>query len=152
MTKSNAPFNNVWFLLFHHTIDEWMEYIKCMTKANALFNNVWFVSFHHTFGECVECIKCMAKSNAPFYNVWFVLFHHTIDEWMECIKLCQNQMHHLMMCGLCYFITHSANKWDLKTLNYLCNYLITYSTQQNSYCSHCAVTGQWRCGDYPLTY
>ena len=25
-------------------------------------------------------------------------------------------------------------------------------TQQNSYCSHCAVTGQWRCGDYPLIY
>ena len=25
-------------------------------------------------------------------------------------------------------------------------------TQQNSSCSHCAVTGQWRCGDYPLTY
>ena len=25
-------------------------------------------------------------------------------------------------------------------------------SQQNSLCSHCAVTGQWRCGDYPLTY
>ena len=26
------------------------------------------------------------------------------------------------------------------------------TTQPNSSCSHCAVTGQWRCGDYPLIY
>ena len=29
---------------------------------------------------------------------------------------------------------------------------ISMTTQQNSSCSHCAVTGQWRCGDYLLTY
>ena len=35
--------------------------------------------------------------------------------------------------------------WSLLNVEYT-------STQQNSSCSHCAVTGQWRCGDYPLIY
>ena len=32
------------------------------------------------------------------------------------------------------------------------SFRINTGTQLNSSCSHCAVTGQWRCGDYPLTH
>ena len=38
------------------------------------------------------------------------------------------------------------------TVPYMKDFHMAHGTQQNSSCSHCAVTEQWRCGDYPLTY
>ena len=41
--------------------------------------------------------------------------------------------------------------WDLLVVGNIHSQVLIH-TQQNSSCSHWAVTGQWRCGDYPLTY
>ena len=45
-------------------------------------------------------------------------------------------------------LLHPHKGWRLLYYDYTFGKL----TQQNSSCRHCAVTGQWRCGDYPFNY
>ena len=86
---------------------------------------------------------------------------HGLQHWIY-LKLIHFYSINLWNEAYCFFLNLSVYHivmyhafWVESTATYhgiYQNRCISQSKQQNSSCSHCAVTGQWWCGDYPLTY
>ena len=101
------------------------------------------------------------KPENPMWTTFMSLMpqkYYTVEPCV--VTKCFNFSMWFFFMNCCFY---NPDKTQFVTNSFFCPMELCYNevlvyckleggTQQNSSCSHCAVTGQWRCGDYSFTY
>ena len=136
--KEPVKLQRVWLTL---TIFMVMKWDTCSFRMVPRFDVQ-----HHIY--VMICYKLQGISVPP--PVWITNIHKT------CVPILNYRSDSIKFNFLLIYPNLNLNR-SLHDVNgpaylVLINIQRTAPTQRNSSCSHCAVTRQWQCGDYPLTY
>ena len=149
LAKSGALSNGYWCLNAIKKIKKYIEKRVYLALQRAFYclivvqhqNNVENLNVLDNTGV-LQCIIYLLISRMfhPRQCIIHLLISRMFHPRQCIIHILISRMFHPRQCIIHILISRMSHPRQ-------CN-----STQQNSSYSHCAVTGQWRCSDYPLTY